>query len=128
MEKNHLAVKHLDISPTLYQKLAKIKNGAQKAFKKKNKMSTLTDTGDHRPEWSVFENLYVTIFAFYAIIKVSVNVLEIGVFTACNNFIYSCPKRKLKGSKTSEVARFSKQILQTNYIIPNGGCRLRTES
>ena len=34
-------------------------------------------------------------------IKVSVNVLEIGVFTACNNVIYLCAKRKLKGSKNT---------------------------
>ena len=86
-KKNHLAGKYMDISPTLYQKLAKIKNGAQKAFQK-NKMSTLRDSGDRRSEWSVFEDLYVTIFAFYALIKVSVNVLDIGVFTACNNVIY----------------------------------------
>ena len=33
-KKNHLAGKYMDISPTLYQKLAKIKNGAQKAFQK----------------------------------------------------------------------------------------------
>ena len=39
-------------------------------------MSTLTDSGDRLSEWSLFEDLYVTIFAFYAIIKVSVNVLH----------------------------------------------------
>ena len=41
--KKNLAGKYMDISPTLYQKLAKIKNGAQKAFKK-NKMSTLSES------------------------------------------------------------------------------------
>ena len=70
-------------------------------------MRTLTESGDHRSEWSVF----VTIFAFYAIIKVSVNVLKIGVFTACNNFIYLCPKRKLKGSKNTG----SGTIFQTDF-------------
>ena len=99
----------MDISPTLYQKLAKIKNGAQKAFQK-NKMSTL-DSGDRRSEWSVFEDLYVTMFAFYALIKISVNVLDIGVFTACNNFIYLCPIRKLKGSKITG----SGTIFQTEF-------------
>ena len=74
-------------------------------------MSTLTESDDHRSEWSVFEDLYVTIFAFYAIIKVSVNVLDIGVFTACKYFIYLCPKRKLKGSKTTD----SGTIFQTDF-------------
>ena len=74
-------------------------------------MSTLVDFGDSRSEWSVFEDLSVTIFAFYAIVKVSVNVLDIGVFTACNNFIYVCPKRKLKGSKNTG----SGAIFQTDF-------------
>ena len=74
-------------------------------------MSTLTDSGDRRSEWSVFEDLYVTIFAFYALIKVSVNVLDIGVFTACNNFIYLCPIRKLKRSKITG----SGTIFQTDF-------------
>ena len=75
-------------------------------------MNTLTESGDRRSEWSVFEDLYVTIFAFYAIVKVSVNVLDIGVFTACNNFIYLiCPKRKLKGSKNTG----SGTIFQTEF-------------
>ena len=100
----------MDISPTLYQKLAKIKNGAQKAFQK-NKMSTLTDSGDRRSEWSVFEDLYVIIFAFYALNKVSVNVLDIGVVTGCNNFVYFCPIRKLKGSKITG----SGTIFQTDF-------------
>ena len=78
-------------------------------------MSTLTDSGDRRSEWSVFEDLYVTIFAFYALIKVSVNVLDIGVFTACNNFIYLCLIRKLKGSKITGSGTISKQILETKY-------------
>ena len=64
-------------------------------------MSTLTECGDHRSEWSVFEDHNVTIFALYAIIKVSVNVLDIGIFTACNNFIYLCPKCISKGSKNT---------------------------
>ena len=38
-----------------------------KSFSKKQ-MGTLTESGDHRSEWSVFEDLDVTIFAFYAII------------------------------------------------------------
>ena len=78
-------------------------------------MSTLTDSGDRRSEWSVFEDLYLTIFAFYALNKVSVNVIDIGVVTRCNNFVYLCPIRKLKGSKITGVARFSKQILETKY-------------
>ena len=121
--KNHLAGKNMDISPTLYQKLTKIIIGAQKAFQK-NKMSILTDSGDRRSEWSawVFEDLYVN-FDFYALIKVSVNVLDIGVFTACNTFIYLCPKRKLKGSKNTG----SGTIFQTDFG-DNGGCRLRIES
>ena len=109
-KKNHLAGKHMDISPTLYQKLAKIKNGTQKAFQKKQ-MSTLTDSGDCRSEWSVFEDHYVSIFAFYALIKVSVNILDIGVFTACSNFIYLCLIRKLKGSKVTG----SGTIFQTDF-------------
>ena len=74
-------------------------------------MSTLTESGDHRSESSVFEDLYVTSFAFYAIIHASVNVLEISVFTACNNFIYLCPQCKLKGSKNTE----SGTIFQTDF-------------
>ena len=77
-------------------------------------MSTLTETSDHRSEWSVFQDLYVTIFAFYTIINVSFNVLEIGVFTACNNFICLCPKRKLKGSLLFAygINRFSHHVAQ----------------
>ena len=98
------------IFPRRYIKsLPKLKMGP-KNFPKKQ-MCTLTESGDDRSEWSVFEDLYVTIFAFHAIIKVSVNVLEIGVFTACNNFIYLCPKRKLKGSKNTG----SGTIFQTDF-------------
>ena len=74
-------------------------------------MSTLTDSGDRRSEGSLFEDLYVTIFAFYAITKVSVNVLEIGVFTTWNNFIYLCPKCKFEGSKNTG----SGTIFQTDF-------------
>ena len=113
LEKNHLAGKYMNISPTLYHKLVKIKNGAPKNIPK-IKMSTLTETSDHRSEWSVFQDLYVTIFAFYTIINVSFNVLEIGVFTACNNFICLCPKSKLKGSLLFAygINRFSHHVAQ----------------
>ena len=92
--------------------LPKLKMGPKKLSK--NKMSTLTDSGDRQSEWSVFEDLYVTVCAFYALIKVSVTVLDIGVFTACNNFIYLCPKRKLKGSKNTGSGTIF-QILETKY-------------
>ena len=57
----------------------------------------------------------MTIFDFYALIKVSVNVLDIGVFTACNNFIYLCPKRKLKGSKNTGSGTIFQTDLETKY-------------
>ena len=96
----------MDISPTLYQKLTKIKNGAQKAFQKSKWVPSQT-----LAIADLSGQCYVTIFAFYALIKVSVNVLDIGVFTAGNNFIYLCPIRKLKKSKITG----SGTIFQTDF-------------